>query len=105
MQVVSVVVLHLLLVFVSADADAIQGTLHTQEGSTCNWKQLRYGESVTVQGFHLDCSCKDYSGHVIKYSCTYRGDPEECLGNGEHREELEREFFHGLASEARGQLW
>lgn len=98
-------VLSMLLVSVTV-AEDLSGSFKTQEGSTCEWKQVRYGETSHVQGFKLDCTCMDFSGKENKYSCIYHGEPGECFDKHEPHptHEVETEFFEGIAIEARGEF-
>lgn len=87
---------------VASNGDPLQGTIRTQEGTTCQWRRLDYTEGSTVRRFHLDCSCLDHSGEDAKYSCTYQGNLGKCLTDGVNIDEQEKRAFRELTVEARG---
>lgn len=87
---------------VASNGDPLQGTIRTQEGTTCQWRRMDYTEGSTVRRFHLDCSCLDHSGEDAKYSCTYQGNLGKCLTDGVNIDEQEKRAFRELTVEARG---
>ena len=72
-----VTLLHVLNIILPANAE-VKGTLTTQFGSKCFWREKKPSSGSLVRRIRLDCTCKDSKNNDVNYQCYYVSNIGDC---------------------------